>query len=75
VTDTDPTLPVQAVPGPDDLGGRGLWVVEQLSTLWGCDADRDGKTVWFELSGPARRTPSWARASRWAGQPDGDPTA
>ena len=30
-------------------GGRGLFLVEHLSTGWGSVADGAGKTVWFEL--------------------------
>jgi hypothetical protein len=66
VTDANPTVPVPVVPEPDAVGGRGLWVVEQLSSFWGVDAERYGKTVWFELSGPVRKAPRWAGASRWS---------
>jgi anti-sigma regulatory factor (Ser/Thr protein kinase) len=30
-------------------GGRGLFLVEHLSSGWGSVADGAGKTVWFEL--------------------------
>lgn len=34
----------------DDSGsGRGLHLVEVLSSTWGWDVDDAGKTVWFEL--------------------------
>ena len=36
-----------------DLGrrrGRGLLMVDNISTRWGSDADADGKTVWAELA-------------------------
>ncbi|MCW2595888.1 MAG: hypothetical protein JWP39_1776 [Jatrophihabitans sp.] len=29
--------------------GRGLFLVDLLSTRWGADASSDGKTVWAEL--------------------------
>lgn len=29
--------------------GRGIQLVESLSTAWGVDVDPDGKTVWFEI--------------------------
>ena len=35
-----------------DLGrlrGRGLLMVDDISTRWGCDLDATGKTVWAEL--------------------------
>jgi anti-sigma regulatory factor (Ser/Thr protein kinase) len=32
-----------------DEGGRGIALVEALSTAWGSEATRAGKTVWFEL--------------------------
>jgi anti-sigma regulatory factor (Ser/Thr protein kinase) len=30
-------------------GGRGLWLVEVLAARWGCEAQPDGKRVWFEV--------------------------
>jgi anti-sigma regulatory factor (Ser/Thr protein kinase) len=40
--------------GPDEIGGRGLLVVEALATRWGI---HEGTThVWFELSAPPRST-------------------
>ena len=32
-----------------DGGGRGLAIVDTMSTTWGTHANPDGKTVWFEL--------------------------
>jgi serine/threonine-protein kinase RsbW len=32
-------------------GGRGLALVEALSTSWGTDLHETGKTVWFEVPG------------------------
>jgi hypothetical protein len=29
--------------------GRGLMLVERMSTEWGVDAEDEGKSVWFEL--------------------------
>lgn len=45
----------EGVPTPrrSDLeaeGGRGLALVEALSTSWGVAASATGKTVWFELA-------------------------
>jgi anti-sigma regulatory factor (Ser/Thr protein kinase) len=37
--------------GPDDVSGRGLHIVDALSSRWGV---HEGTThVWFELAGPA----------------------
>jgi anti-sigma regulatory factor (Ser/Thr protein kinase) len=36
--------------GPRDPSGRGLSIVEALSTAWGVIPTADGKTVWYELS-------------------------
>jgi anti-sigma regulatory factor (Ser/Thr protein kinase) len=52
VTDSSPALPQLAHPEPDQTGGRGLQIVQQLAVKWGASASprRIGKTVWFELS-------------------------
>jgi anti-sigma regulatory factor (Ser/Thr protein kinase) len=52
VTDSSPALPQLVHPGPDQPGGRGLQIVQQLALKWGASASprRIGKTVWFELS-------------------------
>ena len=51
VTDSSPALPELAHPGPDQTGGRGLQIVQQLASAWGSQASRSrlGKTVWFEM--------------------------
>jgi anti-sigma regulatory factor (Ser/Thr protein kinase) len=56
VTDSSPTLPELNDPGPDQIGGRGLQIVQQLAASWGAIASpaRLGKTVWFELNGLLR---------------------
>jgi anti-sigma regulatory factor (Ser/Thr protein kinase) len=40
-------------PGPDDEGGRGLLLVEQLAEAWGVDRSRltGGNAVWATLTG------------------------
>ena len=52
VTDSSPALPELGHPGPDQISGRGLQIVQQLSATWGATASprRLGKTVWFELT-------------------------
>jgi anti-sigma regulatory factor (Ser/Thr protein kinase) len=52
VTDSSPALPELSRSSPDQLGGRGLQIVQLLAARWGASASprRLGKTVWFELS-------------------------
>ena len=51
VTDPDDRLPSMAAPSTDALTGRGLIIVNGLSSAWGVEPTADsGKTVWFELS-------------------------
>jgi anti-sigma regulatory factor (Ser/Thr protein kinase) len=51
VTDSSPVLPALGRPGPDQIGGRGLQIVQQLAAGWGAQVSRTtlGKTVWFEM--------------------------
>lgn len=52
VTDSSPSPPkVGGTVEPDQTGGRGLLIVQQLAARWGSNvpASRLGKTVWFEL--------------------------
>jgi anti-sigma regulatory factor (Ser/Thr protein kinase) len=42
---TAPPVPREAT----DEGGRGLAIVDTMSTMWGTHANQSGKTVWFEL--------------------------
>jgi anti-sigma regulatory factor (Ser/Thr protein kinase) len=40
----------RAAPLPHDrMGGRGLRLVQSLSSRWGLDEDDRGKCVWFEI--------------------------
>ncbi|MFI6455045.1 ATP-binding protein [Streptosporangium amethystogenes] len=43
----------QVYPGtaPDSGGGRGLWLVQQLSSAWGWYETPAGRVVWFQLTG------------------------
>jgi anti-sigma regulatory factor (Ser/Thr protein kinase) len=55
VTDESSVPPVRR---PPDGGGRGLMIVEELSTSWGyVEHPGDGKTVWARLAAPAGPTP------------------
>ncbi|MDP9443203.1 MAG: serine/threonine-protein phosphatase [Actinomycetota bacterium] len=38
---------------PDVISGRGLALVEALTTAWSAERSADGTTVWFELDLPA----------------------
>ncbi len=35
---------------PEDISGRGLALVDALSTSWSAERNADGTTVWFELA-------------------------
>ncbi|MFJ9434778.1 ATP-binding protein [Streptomyces sp. NPDC101490] len=48
VTDGSAAVPVPRRPGPDAENGRGLFLVDALSTSWGVSPD--GGTTWFVLS-------------------------
>jgi hypothetical protein len=50
VTDRSPAATARPQRSDDSAeGGRGLFLVEHLSTGWGSVVDETGKTVWFEL--------------------------
>jgi len=53
VRDEAPGSPRPVARGDDEVGGRGLAILEALATEWGVDAHgpdgRSGKTVWFSL--------------------------
>jgi anti-sigma regulatory factor (Ser/Thr protein kinase) len=49
VSDSGHTSPHLRRAGPDDEGGRGLFLVAQLTDHWGTRYTRDGKTIWTEL--------------------------
>jgi hypothetical protein len=44
-----PTVPELGEPGQGATGGRGLRIVEKLSTKWGTSTSEDGTTVWAEV--------------------------
>jgi anti-anti-sigma regulatory factor len=49
----DYATPLARLVGPADEtepGGRGLLIVEALSTWWGCTPTRDGKVTWVTMS-------------------------
>jgi len=49
VRDDDPTPPHEVVADPMASGGRGMMLVDTLSSAWGVNRNARGKTVWFEL--------------------------
>ncbi len=46
VKDRSPDLPSLRGACPTETSGRGLYIVEKVSDLWGVDAGKGGKTVW-----------------------------
>lgn len=49
VFDSDLRLPRIRKADANDEGGRGLYLVDQLTARWGSRPTTDGKAVWFEL--------------------------
>lgn len=50
VWDDDPRpVSLPPAPSPDGEHGRGLLMVEALSTGWGCLLEGAGKSIWFRL--------------------------
>jgi anti-sigma regulatory factor (Ser/Thr protein kinase) len=50
VADLERTRPRLADAGPDDEGGRGMYLVAGLSRRWGVDPLSSGKQVWAEVA-------------------------
>ena len=49
VYDDGPGVPVERQARADDVGGRGLRIVDSLSTSWGTIPRPAGKCVWSEM--------------------------
>ncbi len=49
VFDSDLRLPRIRSASENDEGGRGLYLVDQLSSRWGSRPTKEGKAVWFEV--------------------------
>ncbi|WP_351222759.1 SpoIIE family protein phosphatase [Streptomyces sp. NPDC002133] len=56
VMDDGHILPTLLSAGPGDESGRGLRVVSRLAREWGTSRSGGGKSVWFELSLPRKRS-------------------
>jgi len=54
VRDTGRGQPVLRFPAPTEPSGRGLRIVEALSTAWGTVDSPRGKAVWFTLPSTAK---------------------
>ena len=50
IHDDSATLPSRRQATPMDEGGRGIALVEALSSGWGAEKTDRGKTVWFEVA-------------------------
>lgn len=44
-----PSVPVMRNVEPNEIHGRGLWLVDQLSFRWGSYGSQSGGAVWFEF--------------------------
>jgi hypothetical protein len=49
VSDNSPVRPAIRASDPLAVSGRGLQLVEALSSDWGVDVTPEGKTVWADL--------------------------
>ncbi|HEY4377579.1 MAG TPA: ATP-binding protein [Acidimicrobiales bacterium] len=50
VTDHGAGTPVARLAKPEELGGRGLHLVDAMSKCWGVRRSPGAKAVWFELT-------------------------
>lgn len=49
MSDAGHTSPNLRHAGDEDEGGRGLFLVAQLTAMWGTRYDRQAKTIWAEI--------------------------
>jgi anti-sigma regulatory factor (Ser/Thr protein kinase) len=52
VWDASEDMPIRQEAAPDQIGGRGLMLVEALSKDWGAYRETEGKVVWTLVSLP-----------------------
>ena len=80
VTDDNPTMPVAGTLSAAALSGRGLMLVQSMSTRWGAHRNpAGGKSVWFEITPGAVESPTvddvdallamWDDSGNYAAQP------
>ena len=50
VSDESADTPVLRQPGRTDLSGRGVMLIDRLSTDWGVEHHGGAKTVWFDIA-------------------------
>ena len=50
VTDNAPGTPTVRTPPAEAEGGRGLWLISELSTRWGVEPAPPGKRIWVEVA-------------------------
>jgi two-component sensor histidine kinase len=51
VWDANPEMPARQEPGPGDESGRGLMIIDAVSTRWGACQTHNGKIVWAQIGG------------------------
>ncbi|HVT65856.1 MAG TPA: ATP-binding protein [Mycobacteriales bacterium] len=56
VVDAGRSMPLRGRGASEGMTGRGLAVVESLTSAWGIEPADEGKVVWAELGKPRRRT-------------------
>ncbi|MFJ7159853.1 SpoIIE family protein phosphatase [Streptomyces sp. NPDC101118] len=61
VSDTGHTSPHLRRASGDDEGGRGLFLIAQMTQQWGTRYTSSGKTIWAEQALPLVKTPSVRR--------------
>ncbi|MFE5564984.1 ATP-binding protein [Amycolatopsis japonica] len=70
VDDASPRQPQRRT--PDGSGGRGLLLIDRLSSTWGVQNFADHKTVWVELAlhrgGNSGHAPHLSTARTWHGE-------
>lgn len=49
VLDGSTDLPVRLAPSMDRMGGRGIYLLDQLASSWGFERTPYGKALWFSL--------------------------
>jgi DNA-binding NarL/FixJ family response regulator len=49
VHDHDPSMPQRRTPDVDRPGGRGLFLLDRMSSRWAAEPSDGGKVVWFEV--------------------------